>query len=271
MAEVTSSLAPSPLPPPLLVTDFDGTLYRGDDPIRHYARRAARELAPDRRRIVLDGVDQYLAMGAAASAVPEAIDGWEAVMLLARRLGVDPDALQAAFTDTRVHMLSEACSLEVPSGYAELLQQLRAGGVRVVLATNSPAAGLDPLLRRLDLLPLVDEVVAGTGKPAGLRRLLQRELGGAGAVGAAGLAPERVLVIGDHWRNDIEPGTDIGAFGAYIDRFGRADGPADATATTVEGLLEPIRKWEATAVPTTAPAAPTTPAPLLKALPSETS
>ena len=255
------------VPSPLLVTDFDGTLYRGDDPIRHYARRSARGLPADRRRIVLDGVDQYLAMGAAASLVPEAIDGWEAVMLLGRRFGVDADVLQEAFTDTRVHMLTEACSLEVPSGYAELLQELRAGGVRVVLATNSPAEGLDPLLRRLDLLPLVDEVVAGTGKPAGLSRLLQRELDGSvagGAVaGGAGPGPERVLVIGDHWRNDIEPGTDIGAFGAYIDRFGRADGPADAVATTVEGLLEPIRKWAATALPA--------PAPLLKVLPSEMS
>lgn len=252
MAESTSS--------PLLVTDFDGTLYRGDDPIRHYARRSAQGLSADRRRIMLDGVDQYLAMGAAASVVPEAIDGWDAVMLLGRRLGVDSDALQAAFTDTRVHMLTEACSLEVPSGYAELLRELRADGVRVVLATNSPAEGLDPLLRRLDLLPLVDEVVAGTGKPAGLRRLLQRELqpGPSG-----GTAPARVLVIGDHWRNDIEPGTDIGAFGAYIDRFGRADGPADAAATTVEGLLEPIRKWAATAA--------LPPAPLLKVLPSEMS
>jgi len=56
-------------------------------------------------------------------------------------------------------MLEEACSLEVPSGYAELLQELRAGGVRVVLATNSPAEGLDALLHRLDLLPLVDALV----------------------------------------------------------------------------------------------------------------
>ena len=226
---------------PVLVTDFDGTLYRGDGPILRYARLAAERLGGAAGRVLLDGTGFFLAEGAPGSAVPEAVDGWEAVALLGLRHGLAQADLDAAFLATRAWMLTDACVLEVPSGYAELLAGLRADGVRVVLATNSPAVGLDPLLRRLDVPPLVDEVVSGTGKPAGLHRLLRRELASAGS-------PDRVAVVGDHWRNDVEPGLALGAATGYIDRFGRADGPADAVAADVEGLLDPLRKWAADAL-----------------------
>ena len=226
----------------VLVTDFDGTLYRGDAPIQQYAWRTARHLEPAARRELLDGVERYLDQG--ASAVPEAVDAWEAVAVLGRRHGADGTALAGAFAETRAHMAEPGCDLEVPADYAELLAGLRTRGVRVVLATNSPAQGLDPLLRRLDVLPLVDEVVSGTGKPAGLARLLRRELGLAqDAPSVPDADGARLLVIGDHWHNDIAPGLEIGAVGAYIDRFGRADGPADATAPQVEGLLDTVRNW----------------------------
>jgi FMN phosphatase YigB (HAD superfamily) len=232
---------------PLLVTDFDGTLYRGDAPLWHYAQRAAHRLAAGEARELLDGLDRYLGRGAVE--LPEAIDGWEAVAVLGRRHGLDEAALQSAFSETRDYMAGPGCELEVPSAYAELLVRLRAEGVRVVLATNSPADGLDALLRRLDVLPLLDRVVAGTGKPAGLERLLRCELGLPTAAADAPVDPQaaadgaRLLVIGDHWRNDIEPGLRLGAVSAYIDRFGRADGPAHAIAPRVEDLLESLRNW----------------------------
>ena len=227
-----------PTGPPVLVTDFDGTLYRGDDPVHRYAGHAAERLGGAAGRVLLDGTAFYLAEGAPGSAVPEAVDGWEAVALLGLAHGLTQDDLNAAFLATRAWMATEECVLEVPDGYARLLAGLRADGVRVVLATNSPADGLDPLLRRLDVLPLLDRVVSGTGKPAGLDRLLRRELVGAGSA-------DRVLVVGDHWRNDVEPGLLLGTATALIDRFGRADGPADAVAPSVEGLLDPLRKWAA--------------------------
>ncbi|MFF7637787.1 HAD family hydrolase [Kitasatospora sp. NPDC008050] len=228
----------------MLITDFDGTLYRGDAPIRHYAEQAARSLDSTARAELLAGVEEFLELGAKAAggSLAGAIDGWEAVAALGRRAGLTGEELNGAFTATRELMLDVVrCPLEVPTGYAELITELRAAGVRVVLATNSPAAGLDALLNRLDLPPLLDAVVCGTGKPEGLRRLLREERGSAAAAS--------LCVIGDHWRNDIEPGREIGAHSAYIDRFGRADGPADAIAPTVEGLLDSIRTWAASRAP----------------------
>ncbi|WP_329562829.1 HAD family hydrolase [Kitasatospora sp. NBC_01266] len=229
----------------MLITDFDGTLYRGDAPIRRYAEHASAALPAADRAELLDGVERFLAVGAAAGPLlAEAIDGWEAVAVLGRKAGLDTPELNRAFAATRELMLDAArCPLEVPAGYAELITELRGEGVRVVLATNSPAAGLDGLLRRLELPPLLDAVVSGTGKPEGLRRLLRAE-------NPNGQDGRRVCVIGDHWRNDIEPGREVGAHSAYIDRFGRADGPADAIAPAVEGLLDSIRTWATAQAPT---------------------
>ncbi|MDH6137149.1 FMN phosphatase YigB (HAD superfamily) [Kitasatospora sp. MAA4] len=241
----------------VLVTDFDGTLYRGDAPIRYYAEQAAAELPSAARAELIGGVELYLADGVAAAeraadprqaaALRAAVDGWEVVAQLAGQChGVQLPQLNAAFAATRAHMATDACALEVPADYAALLTELRTQGVRVVLATNSPAAGLAELLDRLELTSLVDEVVSSTGKPAGLDLLLRRELG-SGPV-------RRILSIGDHWHNDVAPAAQLGAPCAYIDRFGRADGPATAVAPRIEGLLPALRDWASAGTRTTAPA-----------------
>lgn len=242
---------------PLLITDFDGTLYRGDAPLLRYAEEAAAGLPAARRAALLDALSRYLRDGvtAAAQAAGEAegralrtaVDGWEAVALLAADChGVAPERLQQAFLATRAAMTGPGLALEVPAGYAELLAALRSEGVRVVLATNSPADGLHELLDRLGVRPLVDEVVSSTGKPEGLHQLLRRELAAPSGPGG----PARVLAVGDHWRNDVEPALGVGATTGYIDRFGRRDGPAAATAPDIEGLLPALRAWaDGTAAP----------------------
>lgn len=236
----------------VLVTDFDGTLYRGDDPIRYYARGAAGELPPAARTALLDAVDRYLAHGVAAAddssdpreaaALREAVDAWESVSRVATRChDVSTETLDTAFLATRAHMTTAACVLEVPRAYRELLTELRAEGVRVVLATNSPPGGLDELLDRLDVRPLLDDVIASTRKPAGLSRLLRTELGDDGIVSPR--AAVQGFAIGDHWRNDIEPAHELGVASGYIDRYARGDGPATATAPDIEGLLPALREW----------------------------
>lgn len=242
----------------ILVTDFDGTLYRGDAPIRYYAEGAAAELPAAERAALLDAVERYLAHGVAAArkaahpeesaALSRAVDAWEAVAQVAmHRHGVTKPVLDRAFLATRAYMATPACELEVPEAYRELLTGLRADGVRVVLATNSPAAGLDALLDRLEVRPLLDTVVSSTAKPAGLRRLLRAELGADSGKVPTGLAAT-AFAVGDHWVNDIEPGWEIAVPTGYIDRYGRSDGPATAIAPDIEGLLPAMRAWAAAPV-----------------------
>ncbi|MBR7833646.1 HAD family hydrolase [Actinospica durhamensis] len=234
----------------LLVVDFDGTVYRGDGPVRAYAARIAATLPPEAAERYLALFACYLAEGvaaaedladpAAAAALRASVDHWGAAAALAEEVfGVAPDAVAAAFAGARQDMLDPACEIEVVTPLLETLAELR-GAARVVLATNSPHPGLGPLLGRLGVAGAFDAVVADAGKPAGMRALLRRELGG-----YADVEPWRAFSLGDHYRNEIAPAVEIGAATGYIDRFGRADGPATATAPVAERLLPVIHAWAA--------------------------
>jgi FMN phosphatase YigB (HAD superfamily) len=240
----------------VLVLDFDGTVYRGDDPVRHYARRVADGLPAAGREALLASFERYLAEGVRAAdacedmveaaALRESYDGWGAAVHLAQRVhGVTPPVIEKAFIDTRRYMAEHGCELEPVVEVIETVRSLR-GRVRRVLATNSPLPGLAELLVRLGAVDVFDEMVGGLGKPDGLRRLLARTLGDPlGATPAARLREEswRLFSAGDHYRNDIEPAVEIGGAAGYIDRFGRADGPATAVAASAEGILPALLAW----------------------------
>jgi FMN phosphatase YigB (HAD superfamily) len=234
----------------LLVVDFDGTLYRGDEPVRRYARRIAESLPIEQARHYLRVFERYLAEGVAAArsstdtieaaALREAVDAWGAAHGLARRCyGVPLDVTEAAFRGSRQDMLDPACELDVVTPLVDALRALR-GCVRVLLATNSPRPGLDALLDRMGVTEAFDDLLTGAAKPDGLRRLLRRELGD-----DLRDRPWRLFSLGDHYYNDLAPAVEIGGAAGYIDRFGRADGPATAQAPVVERLLPAIHAWVA--------------------------
>ena len=236
--------------PLLLVVDFDGTVYRGDDPVRRYAGRISESLPSEQVERYLDAFERYLAEGVAsakhstdtveAAALRESVDAWGAAQNLARRCyDVPSDAIEVAFGRTREDMLDPSCELEVVTPLVDELAALR-GAVRVVLATNSPRPGIEALLARTGVAEAFDDVVPGAAKPDGLRRLLRRELGE-----DLRARPWRVFSLGDHYYNDLAPAVEIGGAAGYIDRFGRADGPATAQAPVVERLLPAIHAWVA--------------------------
>jgi FMN phosphatase YigB (HAD superfamily) len=242
----------------ILVSDFDGTLYRGDGPVRHYAGLIAAQLPPAEAEAYLAAFERYLAQGPAAAAdsvdlveaaaLRESVDGWGAAVQLGRRVHrLGPDAVSRAFAETREHMVETDLDLEPATALIDAFRQLR-GRVRLLLATNSPLPGVDVLLGRLGAADLFDEVAGSLGKPDGLRRLFAAELGtvAQSAPAPAGRPfadPWRLLSVGDHWRNEIEPAVEIGAAAGYIDRFGRGDGPASVTVRAAEQLLPAVFAW----------------------------
>jgi FMN phosphatase YigB (HAD superfamily) len=235
---------------PLLVVDFDGTVCRGDAPVRYYARLIADALPADRAHRYLAAVERYLSEGPAAAcagadtveaaALREAVDSWGAVLHLAgRAYDVPAGVIERAFAGCREWMTDPACEVGLVQPLMDTLADLRTAA-RVVLVTNSPRDSMLPLLRRLGILGSFDDIVAGAAKPDGLRRYLQRSLGA-----DLRARPWRLLSVGDHYRNDLEPAVEIGAAAAYIDRFGRADGPATARSSRAEDLLPVLRAWAA--------------------------
>jgi FMN phosphatase YigB (HAD superfamily) len=234
----------------LLVVDFDGTVCRGDAPVRYYAAAIAESMPPADARDFLSAIERYLSDGPAAAAAStdtveaaalrEAFDAWGAVLSLAARgYGAPAEITEQAFARCRQWMIDPACPVELVTPLMDALADLR-GDARIVLVTNSPRDSMLPLLRRLGILDAFDDIVAGAGKPDGLRRFLQRSLGP-----DLGAGPWRLFSIGDHYRNDIEPAVELGEAAGYIDRFGRADGPATASARRAEDLLPVLRAWAA--------------------------
>ena len=230
---------------PILVVDFDGTVYRSDAPVRYYAERIAESLEEADARAYLDAFEHYLVHGVAAAAeygaggvgavLEAAEDAWYAAQGLAWNVyGVDAPTTQTAFLDTRRALLRDDFDLAPVPALVEALADL-GGRVRIVLATNSPAEGLAPLLDRLGVAGLFAEVLPGARKPEGLREWMAAALAGRSTAG--------LFSLGDHYRNEIEPAMAIGAAAGYIDRFGRADGPATASAPRVEELLPAIHAW----------------------------
>ena len=230
----------------LLIVDFDGTTYRGDAPVRYYASLIANTLANPAP--YLAALERYLAQGpiaardsedtVEAAVLRESVDPWGAAFHLATRCyDVPLDVTEYAFTRCRLWMIKPECEVEVVTPLLDTLSDLRSA-VQINIITNSGALGLQPLLVRLGIADSFDDVIAGAGKPDGLRRFLQRSLGK-----DLRERPWRAFSIGDHYRNDIQPAAEIGAGCAYIDRYDRKDGPATASASAAEDLLPVLRAW----------------------------
>ena len=215
-----------------LILDFDGTVCVGHGPALAYARRTA-GLHPDLADLE-DRLARYCA-GEALEEFGDAPDGYLAVARVAGALGVPLSELQAAFMEARRRLAEEGLGTRAPAGLADLADELRAAGTRVLLVTNAPPLGLERMLSNLGLDRAFDEVIAEAGKPSGLGTVLD----GLGHP----VSKATVLSVGDIWINDLSVPARRGAATALIDPFGRVTGEPDVRAQSFEELIPWIRQW----------------------------
>lgn len=225
----------------VLVLDFDGTVCLGDAPVYEYAAAVIRRLpeadrpaAEERLRTALAG---YFA-GDRDPDLASAPDGYFAVAELARQLGVSDDDRNAAYLESRTAVHGGEVAIFAPPGLREVLDEVR-GLVRVVLVTNAPGDGVESLLGILGLDGLVDAVHGDAGKPAGMGPIVDQLLADAGIAGS----PERLLSVGDIWRNDLAPAAERGCATALIDRYFAPDGAPTHRAATIVELYPAILEW----------------------------
>ncbi len=217
----------------VLLFDFDGTLYRGDDPFRFYAGAVASRMPKADRDRYLEAVNAHL-MGTRTIA---AGDHWEAVVSLARPLLTDSRVFQDAFMETRGHMMTDACQLEVPTGVLDFLTQVK-GRVVLAVASNSPNQAARPLLDKLGLTPYFDYIRPEAKKPSGLPGLVREIMGPDDAS-----RPDAVFSVGDNYRNDIAPARDQGWLTAYISPYGYQPGPSTVVGQKIEDVLPDLQRW----------------------------
>jgi FMN phosphatase YigB (HAD superfamily) len=207
----------------IVVLDFDGTVAVGDEPVLAYFRGVAGDDADDvLARWVLTGDGHR--------------DGYALVADWAAAHGVVERVRSAAYAASRAALHDGSAAVAAPEGLADLLRR-RPADVRCVLVTNAPVEGIEPVLARLGIAGLLDELVGDAGKPDGMPEVLARLLDD------AGLPADRLLSVGDIWRNDLEPAAAIGAATAFVDRFERGDGTPTFRGRTLEALLPDIERW----------------------------
>jgi 2-haloacid dehalogenase len=123
------------------------------------------------------------------------------------------DGVERTAKATAGHVLDGVTDLPVHPDVSDGLRQLRTAGLRVVTLTNGSVAITDALLRRAELLDLVDarrEVDASSGwKPA--RAAYERGLA------AIGVPPGEAAMVAAHpW--DVDGAMRTGMTGAWLNR-----------------------------------------------------
>ncbi len=215
----------------LILFDFDGTLYRGDAPFYFYAERLADRLRTDERDAYLAKVEAYLQ----GDLPMEANDYWEATVELALPYGLDSQGAMAAFVETRAYMNDAGCPLDVPQELRDFLAEYQ-GRAILAVASNSPDEAAIPLMRRLDLLGYFDSITTAAGKPAGLMAAAQTAWGGEPPA-------HRVVSVGDHYINEIQPALAQGWDAVHINPRGQCPGPSSFQARNIEAALPFLREW----------------------------
>ena len=207
----------------IVVLDLDGTTAVGDEPVLAYLRGIAGPAADA----------EFLLWASTGAGYP---DGYALVADWAATHGIAEARRSAAYAASRAAVHSGEAAVIAPEGLTELLRE-RPADVRCVLVTNAPVDGIDHVLDRLGLTGLLDDVIGDAQKPGGMPAVLERLLDD------ASLHPDRLLSVGDVWRNDLEPAAAIGAATAFVDRFERGEGTPTFRGRTLEALLPSIERW----------------------------
>jgi len=182
------------------------------------------------------------AEAAAARRLLYAGDAWSVVAVIAARLGVPEADRQRAFRRVRDEMLAPPHAI---ARHDRLLAAVKRLPCRKMLLTNSPADTASAFVQHLGLDGAFSHTAFGSGKPDGLAALLDR------LIREEGVPAERIVSIGDHAWNDLEPARQAGcrtvAVHPYSEPSPTAAEPWDCQIRTLDelaDLIESIHRYK---------------------------
>ncbi len=241
----------------LYVFDLDGTVYEETNHFHVYGEELANRLPGERQqrfRATAGAAlrqEGELAFGGSFDAgngryfaqgmdLPEGVDAgrlihvddpWGVYAALALYHGITPEGLAEAFLTTREHMASDQFSMKPMKGLREALLRMKSLSVHLVLATNSPEPDSRALLRKLQLDDLFEDHSFLSQKPHRIRELFR------GWSKSFDVPLNLMASVGDHYRNEMSPATELGIATIYIDRYIRKPHPELTLQLTHPGQL----------------------------------
>lgn len=220
----------------LVLFDFDGTLYDSEAHFARYIQFAADHIPEQRAQMertftevlqknstlrIGDWFDPVtkstVAMDRITGEKPaQSIylgDYWWIVYAIGSIHGIDSTQMDEAFLRTRTYMMEHPAETRLLTGLQNWLKETSTRQHPICcLATNSPAEDSTVILQALGIREFFADITYAAQKPRKMLDHLQR------LSTQFSVAPERILSIGDHYYNDVEPAILFGADGLLINR-----------------------------------------------------
>ena len=215
----------------IVVFDFDGTITTG---ISHYiycTNIIADNLEPPDANAFLDEVDN--SFSGKKPFIGE--DGWDLLNRISRKYS-DRNLFEHSFHQTRRHMLLNIHKGDLSENVISLLKDVHSL-CTTALASNSPEEYVKGYLDKLDLEKHFDYVRFSAKKPEGLIDLVFSI--------SMGTDPGdlKVLSVGDHYVNDIQPALRMKWDTAFINPFHLDSRGSTVSGQSISDLSEWIVSW----------------------------
>lgn len=216
-------------PPVVLCLDLDGTMYRGEAPLRAYAEAMAAVAEPALGRRLLRRAESFLARP--ESEAPYR-DLWAALSAIGGQAGLGWPERDVAFVAVRERILAGEVPIERVPGLPAFVDGLAPEVTAVVLSNSDDESGRR-LLAYLGLRGLVPRMMGGAGKPRGFAPALRTLLGRRDYAGG--------VSVGDNYANDVLAARDLGLATLHVRAPGAEGGGADRTVARLEDGFDWVR------------------------------
>lgn len=232
------STAGTGVPPALgVLLGLDGVVHVSDLPVQSFARHLGETLPVDRARTLIACMRGFLEgkpdLIPAGIELVDAEDGYQAVEIVARALGVAAPQSAAARRASRLDLAGSAWTIDPADGLDDLLAALAGQAwVAVLTEPGDPAAGavLDAVGAGWLVVQVIDQPM-----PAAVAAMQHR----IDARTDAG----RVLVVGASWADELRVAHGQGCVTALVDRYGAGVGTPTWRAAGLGDLVGPVRQW----------------------------
>lgn len=215
----------------IVIYDFDGTVTTGTSQYIRCADLIAEELGGrDAEKFTEEIKDSF-----SGKIAFDGEDGWDLVDRISKKYS-DQALFTKAFHTTRKEMLSQISESVLSNSVIELLEEIHPLCV-TALASNSPREYVNDYIEKFYLTKHFDYIRYGAHKPVGIIDL------GLFLMKETRYDDARILSIGDHYVNDVEPAVKMGWEGAYINPFNLDSRRATVTGRTITDLYDWILSW----------------------------